>query len=67
MVRHLLTETTGILFSDTRFRTLLRREGYRWKKPRHDLNHLQDRPTQETAEQVMVWLKKHPCVGYFRP
>ena len=57
-LRLYLSETTGILLSYTRFRALLSREGYRWKEPKHDLSHLQDRPAQETAEQVMEWLKK---------
>jgi transposase len=53
-----LAEKTGILLSYTRFRALMSREGYRWKAPKHDLSHLQDRPAQETAAQVMDWLKK---------
>jgi len=57
-LRLYLAEQTGILLSYTRFRALLSREGYRWKEPKHDLSHLQDRPAQETAEQVLDWLKK---------
>ena len=57
-LRLYLAEKTGILLSYTRFRVLLRREGYRWKAPKHDLSHLQERPAQETAAQVMEWLKK---------
>jgi len=57
-LRLYLAEQTSILLSYTRFRALLSREGYRWKEPKHDLSHLQDRPAQETAEQVMDWLKK---------
>lgn len=57
-LRLYLAEQTDILLSYTRFRALLSREGYRWKEPKHDLSHLQDRPAQETAEQVMDWLKK---------
>ena len=57
-LRLYLTEQTGILLSYTRFRALLSREGYRWKEPKHDLSHLQDRPAQETMTQVMGWLKK---------
>jgi hypothetical protein len=53
-----LAETTGIPLSYTRFRALMNREGYRWKAPKHDLSHLQDRPAQATAAQVMDWLKK---------
>jgi transposase len=57
-LRLYLAEQTGILLSYTRFRALLSREGYRWKQPKHDLSHLQDRPAQETMAQVMDWLKK---------
>jgi len=57
-LRLYLAEQTGILLSYTRFRALMSREGYRWKAPKHDLSYLQDRPAQETAAQVMEWLKK---------
>ncbi|NJO82774.1 MAG: winged helix-turn-helix domain-containing protein [Blastochloris sp.] len=57
-LRLYLSEQTGILLSYSRFRALLSREGYRWKEPKHDLSHLQDRPARETAEQVLDWLKK---------
>lgn len=57
-LRLYLSEKTGILLSFSRFRALLHREGYRWKEPKHDLNHLQDRPARETGEQVIEWLKK---------
>lgn len=57
-LRLYLAEQTSILLSYTRFRALLSREGYRWKEPKHDVSHLQDRPAQETAAQVMEWLKK---------
>jgi transposase len=57
-LRLYLSEQTGIRLSYTRFRSLLSREGYRWKEPKHDLSHLQDRPAQETVKQVMEWLKK---------
>lgn len=57
-LRLYLAEKTGILLSYSRFRALMSREGYRWKAPKHDLSHLQDRPAQETAAQVMEWLKK---------
>jgi transposase len=57
-LRLYLAEQTEILLSYTRFRALLSREGYRWKEPKHDLSHLQDRPAQETTAQIMEWLKK---------
>lgn len=57
-LRLYLAEKTGILLSYTRFRALMSREGYRWKAPKHDLSHLQERPAQETMAQVLDWLKK---------
>jgi transposase len=57
-LRLYLAEQTGILLSYTRFRALMTRQGYVWKAPKHDLRHLQDRPAQETAVQVLDWLKK---------
>lgn len=57
-LRLYLAEITDILLSYTRFRALMSREGYRWKEPKHDLSHLQDRPAQETIAQITDWLKK---------
>lgn len=57
-LRLYLAEQTDILLSYTRFRALMSREGYRWKEPKHDLSHLQDRPAQETIAQITAWLKK---------
>ena len=57
-LRLYLAEKTSILLSYTRFRALMNREGYRWKEPKHDLSHLQDRPAQETLAQITEWLKK---------
>lgn len=57
-LRLYLAEKTSILLSYTRFRALMSREGYRWKAPKHDLSHLQDRPAQETIAQITEWLKK---------
>ncbi|CAG0946683.1 hypothetical protein ANRL1_03184 [Anaerolineae bacterium] len=57
-LRLYLAEQTDILLSYTRFRSLMNRQGYRWKEPKHDLSHLQDRPAQETIAQITEWLKK---------
>ena len=57
-LRLYLAEQTDILLSYTRFRSLMHRQGYRWKEPKHDLSHLQDRPAQETIAQITEWLKK---------
>jgi len=57
-LRLYLAEKTTVLLSYTRFWALMSREGYRWKEPKHDLSHLQDRPAQETIAQITDWLKK---------
>jgi transposase len=57
-LRLYLAEQTHILLSYTRFRALLSRLNYRWKQPKHDLTHLQDRDAQETTRVILDWLKK---------
>ena len=57
-LRLYLAEQTDILLSYTRFRSLMNRQGYRWKEPKQDLSHLQDRPAQETIAHITEWLKK---------
>lgn len=59
-LRLYLSEQTGILLSYTRFRSLLGREGYRWKEPKHDLSHCKIVPLRKRCQQVLEWLKKHP-------
>jgi hypothetical protein len=53
-----LHQQTGILLSATRFRLLLRKRGYVWRQPKHDLSALQDPDAQQVAQQVLDWLKK---------
>jgi putative transposase len=57
-LRLYLAEQTHILLSYTRFRALLAKLDYRWKQPKHDLTHLQDRDAQETTRTILDWLKK---------
>ncbi|GIK30441.1 MAG: transposase [Chloroflexi bacterium] len=57
-LRLYLAEQTNILLSFSRFRALLSRLGYRWKEPKHALDHLQDKPAQATIGEVLDWLKK---------
>lgn len=57
-LRLYLAEQTHILLSYTRFRALLSKLDYRWKQPKHDLTHLQDKSAQETTREILDWLKK---------
>jgi transposase len=54
---HLETET-GILLSESRFRALMKKKGYRYKRPKHDLSHLQDPVAKKQTEDVLEELKK---------
>jgi len=44
---------TGIELSAGRFRALMKDQGYVWRRPKHDLHHLQD-PTARTAAQAQL-------------
>src|SRR5262245_52278966 len=57
-LRLYLAEQTKILLSYTRFRALLSKLDYRSKQPKHDLAHLQDQSAQQTARDILDWLKK---------
>jgi len=64
-LRLYLAEQTSILLSYTRFRALLTKLEYRWKQPKHDLAHLQDKSAQESAAEILDWLKKtSPSTGW---
>lgn len=53
-----LKKETGILLSDSRFRALLKKSGYRYRRPKHDLSHLQDKAAKKKAEKLLKELKK---------
>jgi transposase len=59
-LRHYLAEQTGILLSYTRFRSLLVKQGYVYRQPKHDLSALQDPDAQAAAQELLDWLKKTP-------
>jgi transposase len=48
-----LEKETGILLSESRFRALLKKKGYRYRRPKHDLSHLQD--AQPRKKQRNCW------------
>jgi transposase len=53
-----LEKETGILLSESRFRALLKKKGYRYRRPKHDLSHLQDEKAKKKAEKLLEAMKK---------
>ena len=57
-LRDHLEKETGKRLSYERFRILLKKKGYRYRRPKHDLGHLQDPDGKEQARQLLDELKK---------
>jgi len=53
-----LEKETGISLSESRFRALLKRKGYRYRRPKYDLGHLQDKEAKAEAAEMLEGLKK---------
>jgi putative transposase len=53
-----LAKETGIKLSEPRMRALLKRQGYRYRRPKHDLGHLQDANAKQAADELLDELKK---------
>lgn len=53
-----MKKETGIDLSDSRFRALLKRKGYRFRRPKRDLGHMQDKKAKEEAAELLEALKK---------
>ena len=53
-----LEKETGILLSESRFRALLKKKGYRYRRPKYDLSHLQDEKAKKKAEKLLEEMKK---------
>jgi len=53
-----LENKTKISLSERRFRALLKRKGHRYRRPKHDLGHLQDKDAQADAVELLEELKK---------
>lgn len=53
-----LEKETGILLSESRFRALMKKRGYRYRRPKHDLRHLQDKSAKRKAEILLKTMKK---------
>jgi transposase len=52
------TQATGIELSEPAFRALLKKQGYRYRRPKHDLGHLQDPEVKADADELLDRLKK---------
>jgi len=57
-LRSHLEKETGILLSESRFRALLKKKGYRYRRPKHDLSHLQDKKAKKKTEKLLEEMKK---------
>ena len=57
-LREHLERQTGIDLSEGRLRVLLRKKKYRYRRPKHDLHHLQDPEAKEQARELLEELKK---------
>jgi len=53
-----LEKETGIQLSEGRFRALLKKKGYRYRRPKYDLSHLQDKKAKQQAESQLEEMKK---------
>ena len=53
-----LAKETGIELSEARFRALLKAKGYRYRRPKYDLGHLQDKEAKAKADELLDELKK---------
>ena len=59
-LRQQLEKETGIALSEPRLRALMKRKGYRYRRPKHDLGHLQDKEAKAQAAELLEELKKRP-------
>lgn len=57
--RHLEKET-GIALSESRLRALMKSKGYRYRRPKYDLGHLQNKEAKAQASELLEMLKKSP-------
>ena len=55
-----LEKETGTNLSICRLRILLKRQGYRYRRPKYDLGHLQDKEAKAQAAELLDELKKRP-------
>jgi transposase len=53
-----LEKETGTALSEPRLRALLKQKGYRYRRPKQDLSHLQDKDAKAQAAELLDALKK---------
>lgn len=53
-----LEKKTRIRLSESSFRELLKRRGYRYRRPKQDLGHLQDKKAKAQARKLLEEMKK---------
>ena len=57
-LREHLRQKTGIKLSNRRFRVLMKKKGYVYRRPKHDLTDLQDPEAVDRAKELLEWVKK---------
>ena len=57
-LREHLRQQSGISLSNRRFRALMKRQGYVYRRPKHDVTALQGATEVERGKQLVDWLKK---------
>ncbi len=56
--REVLAQRLGVRVCTATVHRAVQRRGYRYRRPRHDLAHRQDREAVAAAENVLAWLRK---------
>ena len=59
-LREHLRQKTGIKLSNRRFRVLMKKKDYVYRRPKHDLTALQDAEAVERTKELLDWVKKAP-------
>ncbi len=59
-LRSHLEKKTGIELSESSLRHLLKRKGYRYRRPKADLGHLQNKKAKAQTSELLEELKKRP-------
>lgn len=59
-LRDHLEKETGVHLSVSRLRVIIRKRGYVYRRPKHDLDNLQDPQAKKQAQELLEGLKKGP-------
>ncbi len=63
-LREHLRQETGTRLSNRRFRALMKKLDYVYRRPKHDLTDLQDAEAVEQAKTLLEWVKKPVSTGH---